>query len=119
MRIKIHVEAQKQLLSFRSDSNKFELWDGEASAQKFKPLRPNQMILVASEVEWEAHSNTRLTEQEERRWTSLQERMQPLRESIVSAAMDMEYFGKQLQYGAQRFCSKHATWPRPNECGVL
>lgn len=118
-RIKIHNEAQKQLTDFQSKPQELDLWKDEAAVQIFKPLRPNPRILRVDDVEWEEHSKVRLTEQEERQWTSLQGRMQHFRESVASAAMDMEYFGKQLQYGAQRFCAKHGTWPRSHECGVL
>jgi hypothetical protein len=102
-----------------SQMDRFGLWEKEVRVKKFKPLRSNATPTVVEMVPWRMHSTVNLTEREEQQWISLQGRMQSFRESIFSAAMDMEYFGKQLQYAAQRFCSKHSGWSFSHECGAL
>jgi hypothetical protein len=86
----------------------------------FLPHRPNaEELPKIRSILWWYHSESEIDLPQEDRWTKLQEKMNIYRSIIRDSALDMVYFGKKLQYSAQRFCSRHMDWPLVHQCGAL
>jgi hypothetical protein len=91
-----------------------------SNRMQFSPYRPNAKELPKiPSVLWWYHSESEIDLPQEDRWTELQKTMNIYRSIIRDAALDMVYFGKRLQYSAQRFCSRHMDWPLVHQCGAL
>ena len=118
---------------WREDAYDFEYehlreWDSGHGLDilKFSSYRPGTSEYAVLDIDpdqihcdWGDHSDIPLPSHRLETWNELQNYIAQFRVNIISAAKDIEYFGKKLQYATQRFCSRHSDWKLAPSCGVL